>query len=120
MKALVHVAWGFVAEQVNVAKVSKRRVGGRVVKVVDEATTEVVVKWPRNWKELAATFMEGLVVAREKLEIEEIESVEVVEDQRRRRRLVKFYVAFELLAAALGYRRRCNKKWAYAGRATAP
>jgi hypothetical protein len=72
-----------------------------------------------KWRELAATFMEGLVVARE-LEIEEIESVEVVEGQRRRRRLVKFYVVFELLAAALGYRWRCNKKWAYAGRATAP
>jgi hypothetical protein len=68
LKALVHVAWGFVVEQVNVAKVGKRRVGGRVIKVVDEATTEVVVKWPRNWKELAATLMESLVVAREKLE----------------------------------------------------
>jgi hypothetical protein len=72
-----------------------------------------------KWRELAATFMESLVVARE-LEIEEIESVEVEEGQRRRRRLVKFYVVFELLAAALGYRRRCNKKWAYAERATAP
>jgi len=52
---------------------------------------------------------------RETREVEEIESAEVVEGRRRRRRLdkfLKFYVAFELLAAALGYRRRCNKKWA--------
>jgi hypothetical protein len=39
----------FVVEQINVAKVGKRREGGRVViKVVDEATTVVAVKWPRN------------------------------------------------------------------------
>ncbi len=36
--------------------------------IVDEATTEVAVKWPRNWKELAAVLMESLVVAREKAE----------------------------------------------------
>ncbi len=76
-----------------------------------------------KWKELAAALMESLVVAREAGEVEEIyESVEVVEGQRRRRRLdnLKFYVVFELLAAALGYRRRCNKEWAYARGATAP
>jgi hypothetical protein len=53
---------------------------------------------------------------RETGEVEEIyESAEVVEGQRRRRRLdkfLKFYVAFELLAAALRYRKRCNKEWA--------
>ena len=51
LKVLVHV-WGFVVE-VNVAKVGKRRVGGRVVKVVDEAT--IVVKWPsgRSWRLLS-------------------------------------------------------------------
>jgi len=123
LKALVHVAWGFVVEQV-IAKVGKRREEGRVVKVVYEATTVVAVKWPRNWKELAATFMESLVVAREKPEmLKRYESAEAVEGQRRRRRLdkfLKFYVAFELLAAALGYRWRCNKEWAYAGGAMAP
>ena len=58
----------FVVEQVNVAKVGKRREGGRVViEVVDEATTqEVAVKWPRNWK--GGYLMESLVVAGEKPE----------------------------------------------------
>ena len=61
----------FVVEQVNVTH-SRRREGGRVViEVVDEATTHdkvIVVKWPRNWRELAATLMESLVVAGEKPE----------------------------------------------------
>ncbi|MFZ8809135.1 MAG: hypothetical protein ACO2PN_13665 [Pyrobaculum sp.] len=42
------------------------------------------------------------------------ESVEVVEGQRRRLDNLNPR-AFELLAAALGYRRRRNKKWTYAG-----
>jgi hypothetical protein len=67
-----------------------------------------------NWKELAATFMESLVVAGEKpeklkrfmrvLKWWRAGDVDVC-------KFLKFYVVFELLAAALRYRRRCNKKW---------
>jgi hypothetical protein len=112
----------FVVEQVNVAKVSKRREGGSVViKVVVEATTHakvIVVKWPRNWKEVAATLMESLIAAGEKPEkLKRLMRVlkwwisgDVDDDPLDK--FLKFYIAFELLAAALRYRGRCNKEWA--------
>jgi hypothetical protein len=62
----------FVVRRVNVAKVGRQREGGSVVtEVVDEFTTHakvIVVKWPRNWKELAATLMGSLIAAGEKPE----------------------------------------------------
>jgi hypothetical protein len=114
LKVLVHV-WGFVVEQVNVAKVGKRRERGRVL-IVDEVycgCSEVA-----KWKD--GGYSHGEFSCNERSRKKRYEGVEVVEGQRCRRRLdnLKFYVVFELLAAAPGYRRRCNKKWAYARGAT--
>jgi IS4 transposase len=112
----------FVVKQVNVAKVSKRREEGRVViEVVDEVTIHVKViatKWPRNWKEVVATLMKSLIAAGEKPEktkrlmrvLKWWRAGDVDDDPLDK--FLKFYIAFELLAAALGYRRRCNKEWA--------
>jgi hypothetical protein len=112
----------FVVERVNVAKVCRQREGGSVmIKVVVEATTHakvIAVKWPRNWRELAATLMESLIAAGEKPEklkrlmraIKWWRAGDVDDDPLDK--FLKFYIAFELLAAALRYRRRCNKEWA--------
>ena len=104
----------FVVERVNVAKVGRQRAGGSVViKVVVEATTHakvILVKWPRNWKELAATLMESLIAAGEKPEkLKRLMRVlkwwragDVDDDPLDK--FLKFYIAFELLAAAQRYR----------------
>jgi len=121
--ALTLVFWKtFAVEHVNVTQVSWRREGDRVViELADEATIHtkvVVVKWSSNWKELVAKFMQSLVTAGEKPErlkrlmraLRWWRAGDVDDDPLDK--FLKFYIAFELLAAALGYRRRCNKEWA--------
>jgi hypothetical protein len=112
----------FAVEHVNVTQVSWRREGDRgVIELAINVSTVhkvAVVKWSSNWKELVAKFMQSLVTDGEKPErlkrlmraLRWWRAGDVDDDPLDK--FLKFYIAFELLAAALGYRRRCNKEWA--------
>ena len=121
--ALTLVFWKtFAVEHVNVTQVSWRREGDRVViELADEATIHtkvVVVKWSSNWKELVAKFMQSLVTAGEKPErlkrlmraLRWWRAGDVDDDPLDK--FLKFYIAFELLAAALGYKGKYLNDWA--------
>jgi ADP-heptose:LPS heptosyltransferase len=91
-----------------------------VIEVVDEFTIHakvIAVKWQRNWKELAATLMESLIAAGEKPEklkrlIRAIKwwiAGDVDDDPLDK--FLKFYIAFELLAAAQEYKEKYPNDW---------
>ena len=111
----------FSVEQINVHQASQRREGDRqVIEAKDVAFMYDQAKaasWPMNWKESVARYIQLLTANREKPESKKF--IRVLKwwragdiDDDPLDKFLKFYIAFELPAAALGYRRRCNKEWA--------
>ena len=108
----------FSVEQINVDQASQRREGDRqVIEAKDVALIYDQAKAasrPMNWKESVARYMQLLTANKEKPEFIRVlkwwRAGDVDDDPLDK--FLKFYIAFELLAAALGYRRRCNKGWA--------
>jgi hypothetical protein len=119
--AALTLAFGraFSVEQININQASQRREGDRqVIEAKDVALIYDQAKaasWPMNWKESVAKYIQLLIANKEKPE----SKIRVLKwwragdvDDDPLDKFLKFYIAFELLAAALGYRRRCNKEWA--------
>jgi hypothetical protein len=108
----------FSVEQININQASQRREGDRqVIEAKDVALIYDQAKaapWPMNWKELVVRYMQLLTANKEKPEFIRVlkwwRAGDVDDDPLDK--FLKFYIAFELLAAALRYRRRCNKEWA--------
>ncbi len=108
----------FSVEQINVNQASQRREGDRqVIEAKDIALIYDQAKaasWPMNWKESVARYIQLLTANKEKPEFIRVlkwwRAGDVDDDPLDK--FLKFYIAFELLAAALRYRRRCNKEWA--------
>jgi len=108
----------FSVEQINVNQASQRREGDRqVIEAKDVALIYDQAKaasWPMNWKESVARYMQLLTANKEKPEFIRVlkwwRAGDVDDDPLDK--FLKFYIAFELLAAALRYKRRCNKEWA--------
>jgi len=112
----------FSVEQININQASQRREGdGQVMEARDIALMydqSIAASWSMNWKESVAEYMQLLTTIREKPEklkrfmraLRWWRAGDVDDDPLDK--FLKFYIAFELLAAALGYRRRCNKEWA--------
>ena len=111
----------FSVEQINVNQASQRREGDRqVIEAKDVALIYDQAKaasYTMNWKESVAMYMRLLTTIRDKPESKKFIRVlkwwiagDVDDDPLDK--FLKFYIAFELLAAALGYGRRCNKEWA--------
>jgi hypothetical protein len=67
-----------------------------------------------NWKESVAKYIQLLTANKERLGFIRVlkwwRAGDVDDDPLDK--FLKYYIAFELLAAALGYKRRCNKEWA--------
>jgi hypothetical protein len=108
----------FSVEQINVNQASQRREGDRqVIEARDVAfmyDRSSMASWPMNWKESVARYMQLLTAYKEKPEFIRVlkwwRAGDVDDDPLDK--FLKFYIAFELLAAVLRYRRRCNKEWA--------
>jgi hypothetical protein len=108
----------FSVEQINVNQASQRREGDRqVIEARDVAfmyDRSSMASWPMNWKESVAMYMQLLTANKEKPEFIRVlkwwRAGDVDDDPLDK--FLKFYIAFELLAAVLRYRRRCNKEWA--------
>jgi len=111
----------FSVEQINVNQASQLREGDR--QVIEARDIDLMydqakaASWPMNWKESVARYMQLLTASKEKPESKKFIRVlkwwragDVDDDPLDK--FLKFYIAFELLAAALRYRRRCNKEWA--------
>ncbi len=71
----------------------------------------IAASWPMNWKESVARYMQFLTANKEKPEFIRVlkwwRAGDVDDDPLDK--FLKFYIAFELLAAVLRYRRRCNR-----------
>jgi hypothetical protein len=108
----------FSVEQINVNQASQRREGDRqVIEARDVAfmyDRSSMASWPMSWKESVAMYMQLLTANKEKPEFIRVlkwwRAGDVDDDPLDK--FLKFYIAFELLAAVLRYRRRCNKEWA--------
>jgi len=111
----------FSVEQINVNQASQGRKEDRqVIEARDVAfmyDRSSMASWPMNWKESVAKYIQLLTANRDKPESKKFIRVlkwwiagDVDDDPLDK--FLKFYIAFELLAAALRYRRRCNKEWA--------
>jgi hypothetical protein len=108
----------FSVEQINVNHASQRREGDRqVIEARDVAfmyDRSSMASWPMNWKESVVRYMQLLTANKEKQEFIRVlkwwRAGDVDDDPLDK--FLKFYIAFELLAAALRYKRRCNKEWA--------
>jgi len=113
----------FSVEQINMNQASQRREGDRqVIEAKDVALIYDQVKaasytMNMNWKESVAKYIQLLTANREKPESKKF--IRVLKwwragdvDNDPLDKFLKFYIAFELLAAVLRYRRRCNKEWA--------
>jgi hypothetical protein len=108
----------FSVEQINVNQASQRREGDR--QVIEARDIDLMydrssmASWPMNWKESVARLCNFLTANKEKPEFIRVlkwwRAGDVDDDPLDK--FLKFYIAFELLAAVLRYRRRCNKEWA--------
>ena len=102
----------FSVEQINVNQASQRREGDRqVIEAKDVALIYDQAKaasWPMNWKESVARYMQLLTANKEKPEFIRVlkwwRAGDVDDDPLDK--FLKFYIAFELLAAAQVYKEK--------------
>jgi hypothetical protein len=102
----------FSVEQINVNQASQRREGDRqVIEARDVAfmyDRSSMASWPMSWKESVAMYMQLLTANKEKPEFIRVlkwwRAGDVDDDPLDK--FLKFYIAFELLAAAQGYKEK--------------
>jgi hypothetical protein len=107
----------FSVEQININQASQRRERDRqVIEARDVAfmyDRSSMASWPMNWKESVAMYMQLLTANKEKPEFIRVlkwwRAGDVADDPLDR--FLKFYIAFELLAAAQGYKEKYPNDW---------